>query len=453
MIARASLTIRKAVTNPRAAIREAAAGGPARGAAWTAAAAVLSNTLLLALSLLLVRVLGAEGFGHFGLIHATVLLFSVLTSSALGAMVSSYVARYWPADRVRAARAATIGTIAAISVGIAAIAAIGFAPGSLLSFFFHDHSVFLPLRASAVLVLLNGVFSIQSGLLLGLSRYDSAAQLQATRALLNLVLGALGGVEAGVTGAIAGMALGSAFTVALARRQVVIACRKRDIPLWSTPAREDLRMLWEFSLPAVFSASLVIPLQWLLTTRLAAADQGYVQVGLYYAVTQWRSGIAMAPSALAQFALPHLSGHLGRGDRTGWRDSVMLQVGSSAVLGLALAIPLLLMTPLLASLYGSTYQGLQLPLTLSLLAGVLVGVNNVIGAVIASSRRLWSGFAMNLLWALMVIVPLWSGWLPLTAVGLISSLLAAYCAHTAVQTLFVWRLMPADQGRLALVAR
>jgi O-antigen/teichoic acid export membrane protein len=441
------------MANRRAAFRQAASGSPARGAAWTAAAAVVANALLLILSLLLVRVLGAVGFGHFGLIHATVLLFSVLTSSALGAMVSSYVARYRPSSPVRAARAAAMGTIAAAVVGFAAFAVIGFAPASLLSFFFHDSAVFLPLRASALLVLLNGIFSVQSGLLLGLSRYDRGAQLQVTRALLFLVLGGLGGLEAGVLGAIGGMAFGSIIAVALAQRQVIFACREQDIPLWAAPRREDLRMLWEFSLPAVFSASLVIPLQWLLTTRLAAADQGYVQVGLYYAVTQWRSGIAMAPSALAQFALPHLSGLLGRGDRASWRDSVLLQIGISAVLGLALAIPLLLMTPWLATLYGRTYTGLELPLALSLLAGVLVGVNNVIGAVVASSRRLWSGFAMNLLWSLMVVVPLWSGWFPLTAVGLISSLLVAYCAHTVVQTLFVSRLMPAAQGRLALVTR
>ena len=64
----------------------------ARGTFWSLAGAVVSRLLGLASFVIVARILGKSGYGHFGIIQSTVGMFGVFAGFGLGQTSTKYVA-------------------------------------------------------------------------------------------------------------------------------------------------------------------------------------------------------------------------------------------------------------------------------------------------------------------------------------------------------------------------
>ncbi|MCG6537882.1 MAG: oligosaccharide flippase family protein, partial [Syntrophales bacterium LBB04] len=92
-------------TNPAQNILENSLGARfARGAFWSFVAAILSQGIGMAASIVTARFLGKEGFGEFGMIISTVGAFGIFAGLGLGLTATKFVAEYRATDPARVAR-------------------------------------------------------------------------------------------------------------------------------------------------------------------------------------------------------------------------------------------------------------------------------------------------------------------------------------------------------------
>lgn len=83
-----------------------------------------------------------------------------------------------------------------------------------------------------------------------------------------------------------------------------------------------------------------------------------------------------------------------------FRYNIILNVLITAVLSMGVII----FSRLIMSYYGASFLGGESVLIILSLAAILVSYNSVIGQAIASKGKMWIGFILNLMWAIILIL-------------------------------------------------
>ena len=196
---------------------------------------------------------------------------------------------------------------------------------------------------------------------------------------------------------------------------------------WSR-ARSELKVLWEFAVPAVLGNCLVNPVNWAGISMLSRRVHGLENVGTLNAANQWFGALLWLPYAMDQTIMPILAERIAMSDKT--RSARLLS--ASIKINLAITLPFLLAGSLLSQhimgAYGRDFRADWLTLVVSLATTVIVSVQLPVGNLIAACDRMWLGFGMNLVWAITFLI---SAWLLLSwgALGLVSARLIGYCAQ------------------------
>ena len=160
-------------------------------------------------------------------------------------------------------------------------------------------------------------------------------------------------------------------------------------------------------------------------------------MGVFSAANQWRNAIGFIPGVLAQFALPLLSNLNGERDAARYGKALRWNLFLTAVAATAVALPIALCAPRLMQLYGPDFRKGWLLLVLSAAISVINCINGVVGAAIFSAGSMWVGFVFNAMWAMALLTGCYCFIPANLALGLTGSMLGAYIAHTAWQTVYL----------------
>src|ERR1035437_2048829 len=156
----------------------------ARGMAWSTSGSLIARLLMLMCSFILARILGASGFGAFGIIQSTSGMFQMLAIFGLGVSTSKYVAQHRATDPSRTG--AIVGFLLRISVVTDAIAALALYACSpwLAAKSLANPDLSQLLRICAVMLMAATFNSVQTGALQGLEAFRQIAQLNVFNALV-----------------------------------------------------------------------------------------------------------------------------------------------------------------------------------------------------------------------------------------------------------------------------
>jgi O-antigen/teichoic acid export membrane protein len=188
-----------------------------------------------------------------------------------------------------------------------------------------------------------------------------------------------------------------------------------------------------------------IPVTWITNAILVNQTNGYAELGLFNAANQWRQLIIFIPQILTSVMIPIFSETYSRTDRKDFSDVYVLNLRLTWLIALpATTIVIALRNPL-SALFGSQYSGMT-PLIVILMATTFLNVvNNVAGAALAGSGKMWIGTLFNLCWSAVLIMvcavltPLYGG------LGLSLAYLIAYILHTIWVSIYVqYRLSPSS---------
>jgi O-antigen/teichoic acid export membrane protein len=409
----------------------------ARGTFWSALGAASSRCFTLVSSIIVAHILGRETFGQFGVISATVGMFATFSSFGMGMTAAKYVAEFRSSDPERAGRIIGLSAMMAWGTGMLFALVLLVAAPWLATHTLAAPNLAAPLRIGAGMLLLGSVIGAQSGALSGFEAFKEISRVSFLLGAVSLPFSVLGAWKFGLIGAVLAFVLAQAVGVFF----YYLALRKKshesNVPIRLFGALGEARIIWRFSIPSVMSGAMVTPALWACSAIIANSPHGYSEMGLFNAANQWRAAILMFPTLLANVALPMLSSLRAEADVKGYRSVLWTNVKISAGTSAAVAIVVACLSPFIMRTYGASFASGYPVLIILCAVAIIMATLDVVGQSIASDGRMWFGFGLNAIWAMVLVTSTWA-FRKNGALGLGMANLIAYAVHTFAVSCYVW---------------
>jgi O-antigen/teichoic acid export membrane protein len=402
----------------------------ARGAIWSFIGTAISQGLSLIASIITARMLGRVGFGQLGIINSTVGMFGIFAGLGLGLTTTKYVAELRTANPDRAGTIIGLSSLVSVaSGGLITLLLIIFAP-IVASRSFHAPYLVMELRVGSLLLFLNALNGVQTGTMAGFEAFRAIAKANLARGVLSfpvLIGGAYFGHLRGAVWALVGAA---AIGWIINHMILVRKCRSAGMRVRYHRSWTEARVLWSFSLPAVLANAVAGPVTWIAGTMLVRTPNGYAEMGIFNAATQWRTAIMFFPALIGEVVLPMLSSLHGERRRESARKVMMAAIGINAMCALPFFLVVVLFRGQIMALFGASFSSRGTVLWLTALTSLLLAIQLPVAHVIAASGRMWLGAAMNFGWAATLLGSCWYfltlGW---GADGVAGGYVIAYLVH------------------------
>lgn len=400
----------------------------AKGTFWIVAGGVISRGLGILASVVVARTLGKGSFGELGIINSTVGLFQVFAGFGLGLTATKYVAEYRTSNPQKAGRIISLGwMVSAVTGGLCAILLATFAPWLAAHALAAPHLSGL-LRVASIALLISSLNAAQNGALSGFEAFKTIAGRSLIAGVLNFPIMIAGVLLDGLQGAVWATVVSCAINWFICHLAVRREAQRYRVPLTFTGCWEEAPLLWKFSLPAVLSGIMVTPVTWACSALLVNQPNGYDEMGIFSAANQWYTLVLFLPSMLGTVVLPILAERLGQKEIGQSRKLLALTMKVNAILVLPVVLVAGVASPYIMGLYGADFKSGWPTLIVVLLTAGVLAIQTPVGQIIAASGKMWTGFLMNLGWALVFVFAtlVSTGF---GSLGLASARAAAYLVH------------------------
>ncbi len=371
------------------------------GAFWSFLGTAVYQGLTIAANILGARLLGGGRYGMFGIVLNTVGMCGVFAGAGLGMTATKYLAEFRGTDKARAGR--TLGLCLQMTwlFGVVVSLVLFFTAPYLATFLAkansHAHSLTnmhvltLFLRLGIALLFFNALIGVQNSAFSGLEAFTTLTWINLLRGALAFPFILAGVHWYGVAGMIVGSALAAALGCLISQGVLAHKCGQSGIRVdYSASFREGVQLFWDFSLPAFIANLLVAPLVW-WASSLLVRQQGWTQMGVFTAVSQWRNALIYIFSMFAGVNLPVLANLFGQRNRAGFNK--VLRTSALLTLGVALVviIPLLFLASWLMALFGKDFAHAGTMLIITAITSFFIAISSILGQVMAAIRAIWVG--------------------------------------------------------------
>jgi O-antigen/teichoic acid export membrane protein len=412
----------------------------ARGTLWSLVGTVLGRGLSVIAAIVVARQLGKLDFGALGIIQSTMLNFSVFVGCGLGITATKHLPELRVSDPPRAGRILVLSSLVATLVGAAiSLAFVAAAP------WIAERILAAPrltdmVRVGALLLFLNTLNGSQTGALAGFEAFKSIAWVNLWTGLVTFPIMVCAVLVGGLPGGVWGLAASAGVNWLLSHLALRRECRGFGVPLVFKGLAAEWRVLTGFSLPAVLGGTVLGPVNWLCSTILVNQPNGYAEMGIFNATSQWFALVLFLPGLLSQVLLPVLSETLSNGDKGKARGLLTLALGANATTVVPCIVVLSIASPWLMSLYGTGFEESWTVLVITLLTGAIFALQSPMNQLLNAKGLVWIVLFSNLLWGFLFTGLTWA-LIDRGAIGLVSARLVAYVA----QSLFViWVILRLD---------
>ncbi len=412
----------------------------AKGTLWSLWGAILSRGLGLLSSIFVARMLGKESFGALGVIQSTMGLFGIFAGFSLGLTATKYVSEYRVKDPHKTGRIIALSSAGSLVMGVLVAAALAVFADVLAQKVLASSQITVLLRLSAPLLFFDALRGSQTGALSGLEAFKTIARVNIVTGLLSFPLMLIGAFYHGVEGAVLGLVVSAGLNCLFNHFALRNEAAKHGVPLIRKDFFREWQVLWKFSLPAVMGGALVGPANWACTALLVNQPNGYAEMGILNATSQWRTMILFVPGILSTILLPILSTLQGADNRKKYNKVLTYNIILNAGIAFMIAALVSVAAPLIMKSYGKGFESGNIVLTLFCVSAVLMAITNVIGQSIASEGRMWNGLVLNLIWAVVLISTTYF-FVDKGAVGLALSNLISYSVHLLTCGIYAYYIL------------
>lgn len=409
----------------------------ASGFFWSIIGAFFSRIIGLLSSVFIARMLGKEGFGELGIIHSTVGLFAVFASLGMGMTAAKYVAEYREKDPARAGRIIGLCSLLAWVTGLIIMCVVVVLAPWLAAQTLAAPHLKSSIRLGSFMLLFGAVSAAQNGELNGLEAFRSSAVIGVICSIISFPMTIFGVWLFGLQGAVVALVVSEGFSAILKFLSLRVEARKVDIPLGWSGVWQEAEIVWKFSIPAILSGIMVAPVTWLANAMIVNCPNGYAAMGIFNAANQWKTAIVFLPTLLAGVALPMLTNLRAKADGNSYRQFLWTNLKLNLLSSFVIGTPIALFASWIMSGYGEGFAEGSQVLVILCIVSVITTTLNVVGQAIASEGRMWNGFFLNSIWA---IVFIYICWLDRTngALGLSIAYLVAYAVHLVTVSIYVY---------------
>jgi O-antigen/teichoic acid export membrane protein len=406
---------------------------------WNGVAAVLSRGLPVLGMILAARILGREAFGQLGIAHSTAMMLQVFAVAGLGTTATTFIARWRKADPDRAGR--IIVLCYAFTLVSGSIFLFGLAGGGerVAATLLAAPELADDLSIAGYLMFAVTLSAVQSGMLIGFQAYREMAAANLVGGIASALLVVLGAGIAGVPGALWGLTGAHAIQASANALLLARAMRRDGVRLRLALPRDELPLLWRYSLPGLLTMALWTVPTWTASVILVRQPNGLDEMGLLAAANQWFSALMFVPGVLTQVLLPIYSERLAD-DRRTEAGRLALRSAHLVELGMVLLVtPLVLLSPSIASLYGAEFRDGAPVFAVLFVTAALAAPQGALGNYLAAAERMWTRLGINVIWAAILIAGA-AALIEQGAFGVALAALMAYGARTVLTYLYLRRL-------------
>ena len=409
----------------------------ASGAFWSFTGTALAKLLVLVASIICAHILSQQEYGEFGMVRSTISMFVVFGAAGLGLTATKFISEYRENHKERIAGIYLLTNGFAVVTGLIVTVIVLLIAPYLAQNTLHAPHLEPSIRVGAVLLFITILTGAQNGALTGVEDFKAIALNTLIGSIAESAFMLIGAYYWGVLGAVLGYGVG--FIALYIANYISI---RKDFGRLGVAVRlssfrkEDLHLLYEFSLPAALCTIVVSPTIWVVKTILAN-NCGFDELAIFEAADQWKIMILFIPSAVSQVVLPILSSIAGV-DQTKFWKVLKINLYLNGGIALLMAVVVSLLSPFIMTLYGKAYVSDYWVLIILAVSTVFSSMANVVGLAISSRSKMWIGFLFNCAWAVMVI-----GFsflfihMDLRARGLALAFTVAYAIHTLWQLIYV----------------
>ncbi|MFZ5448832.1 MAG: oligosaccharide flippase family protein [Thermodesulfobacteriota bacterium] len=399
----------------------------AQGAFWSLIATMGTRLFTFAANIFVARVLGKEGFGELAIILSTVAMLGTFSGLGIGMTATKYVAELRLQDPERAGRIIGLTYLVSwIAGGLMAMFCLLAAPWLAMRTLNAPHLI-PELQIASLEVLISTGFAPQVGILSGLQAFRALARINWYQGLLSLPINVVLVLVAGLRGVIVALILVTAIEALLSVMYLRKECLSNKVRPDFRRAWQERAILWRFSLPAFLTNTINTPVIWAAYAILANQPNGYAELGLFNAASQFNLLITGLNTILATVSVPLLAEVYGKEQRE--RFALFFNTNFRFNWGLCIAFGFVavIISPWLIRFFGVGYQG-ALPILQLNISFMIVYVGCALtGQAFYSSGKMWLALLVTVFWATVLlscetfIAPLYG------ALGLSISMLIAYC--------------------------
>jgi O-antigen/teichoic acid export membrane protein len=409
----------------------------ANGAIWGGVGAAGSRVITVAASFFLARILGQVGFGEYGMVNSTAAMIGSLAGMGLGLTVTKHVAEFRSTDPDK------VGRILALSLTVTMASAVIYGVASvLLAPWLAEKTLAAPnlaplLQISAITVALGVVNGVQTSSLAGIEAFRPICYINIGTGILQTVMVVAGAWAWGLKGAVIAMAAGMVPTVMVTRWVISREWRRFNIRMQWREALQEWRVLVNFSLPTFLTILFIGPVYWACNAFLANQPNGYAELGIFNAGTQWQGAVQMLPGLVGTAMIPLMSERIGARDRTGALHVMKKMIRINALIVVPIAVVVSLLSPLIMSGYGGSFvHGYRTIVLLSITAAISTIFSVPISQFFAAAGQMWLTLALNIIGSLAILIASFfmARW---GAEGLSGARLLSAVAFSALFVLFV----------------
>jgi O-antigen/teichoic acid export membrane protein len=411
-------------------------GRMARGSFWLLLGTVISRGIMLVCSIIIAHLIGKSKFGEFGIIQSTINMFFVFGGFGLGLTSTKYVAEFRDKNPEKAGNIiASTNMVAAILGFVFTLVFILLAP-LIAAKAINAPYLVDKIRLGSIMLFFCWLNGTQTGALAGFEDFKTIAKINVWTGIIFLPVQIICTYLWGLSGAIIGLGVFYFSQWVFNYFFLKKTSARFNIKIKLSKKFNDLYYLFSFSLPAIMGGLIVGPVMWYCNTLMVNRINGFSEMAIFNAATQWQNIVLFIPTAVSQISLPLFSHSLDNKDK--FIKLIKYNVILNLIIGLSFAALIALCSKIIMYGYGKSFIDGSMVLVILSFTAVLISVNGVIGQVIAGIGKMWVGFLLNLVWATAFVyfahIFINKGF---GALGLSYAMLISYLIHTVTTTCIV----------------
>lgn len=363
-------------------------------------------------------------------------MFVVFSIMGLGTTTAKYVAEYKLTNKLEASRIIKVTNQFSVFLGIIiAVGIILFAEDISVKSFNTSH-LSTPIKIGAIILLLSSLNGVQTGCLAGFEKFKIIAINTFIAGFFELLFLCLGAYFYGVKGGIIGLCF-SYFILWLLNWNSIKKVRKEfEIPKYNDElTNKDFRIIYKFSLPAALSSFLVMPVLWYCKSNLVKTS-GFSELAIFDVSDQWKNIILFIPGSLSNIILPILSSINSENNQRDFINVFKLNLLINFLVSFFIALFVIIFAKDILYSYGKGFTN-NLALIWLACSTIFTALAQVVGKIIASKEKMWTGFGFNLIWALSLLIVANILIPKFGSSGLAMAVFFSYVIHFVIQMVYV----------------
>ncbi len=280
-----------------------------QGTAWTIIGTASWRLLSMVATVSIARILGANQFGEFAIIQATIEIFSVFAALNIGSTIVKYVADYRTSDRERATRVLylTVGLGIGMDV-IASLCMFAFS-GPICESYLNNAALAPAMQIGSIALFFTMFASILEAVLVAFERFRQVAIINMIRGIATPLILIPATLSGGLAGAFWGLSLLLLFVSAMSAKSVI-----STLQLWKIGRPRSIRSvfaeidsLWQFTAPIFVSGLLITWSHFQARAMLFSRPDGDGELGIFTAANTWRTAVIFLPNVISRVFFPIMS--------------------------------------------------------------------------------------------------------------------------------------------------